>query len=112
MYATSPAAEKAQKQAHPLKALATSALILLTAALLTAAPAKAQAVWFVADPTDTPLNVRESPRGPIIGTLQDGVLVEIIEYTRDGRGNPWVLIRPPGMTQIYGWVYSNYIDCR
>ena len=33
----------------------------------------------VTDPTGTPLNVRDSPNGKIVGTLANGVLVAIVE---------------------------------
>jgi hypothetical protein len=46
----------------------------------------------VTDPTGTPLNVRESPNGKIIGTLANGALVAIVESKDAANGKPWVKI--------------------
>jgi hypothetical protein len=43
----------------------------------------------VADPTGTPLNVRTSPYGTIIGTLNNGITVRIREIS-SLRGKTWV----------------------
>ncbi len=44
----------------------------------------------VTDPTGTPLNVRASPNGKIIGTLANGSLVAIVEYKDADNGKSWV----------------------
>jgi hypothetical protein len=44
------------------------------------------------DPTGTPLNVRESPNGKTVGTVNNGVLVSIIA-TKEINGKPWVCVR-------------------
>ncbi|AMW28157.1 MULTISPECIES: SH3 domain-containing protein [Arthrospira] len=62
-------------------------------------------VCIVADPTDTPLNVRATPRGRIIGSLPDGVEVEVWERSPDGK---WVYIYTPVME---GYVWENYLKC-
>ena len=46
----------------------------------------------VTDPTGTPLNVRESPNGKIVGTLANGALVAIVESKDAANGKPWVKI--------------------
>jgi hypothetical protein len=46
----------------------------------------------VTDPTGTPLNVRESPNGKIVGTLANGALVAIVEAKDAANGKPWVKI--------------------
>ncbi|MBS0016821.1 MAG: SH3 domain-containing protein [Arthrospira sp. SH-MAG29] len=62
-------------------------------------------VCIVADPTDTPLNVRATPRGRIIGSLPDGVEVEVWERSPDGK---WVYIYTRVME---GYVWENYLKC-
>ena len=44
------------------------------------------------DPTGTPLNVRASPNGKIVGTLANGALVAIVESKDAANGKPWVKI--------------------
>lgn len=90
-------------------AIALAAAVLAAGAL--ASPSARAEVCVVADPTRTPLNVRDTPGGPVIGTLEDGVTVEVLEVAVDGRGQPWALVRPPGATQIYGWVFRRYLRC-
>jgi hypothetical protein len=58
----------------------------------------------VADPTGTPLNVRRSPNGQIVGALSNGVPVSI----RERRGD-WVSVAPS--TGRSGWVAQKYLDC-
>lgn len=62
-------------------------------------------VCIVADPTDTPLNVRSTPRGKIIGSLPDGAKVELWEGSSDGK---WVYIYTPVME---GYVWAAYLKC-
>jgi len=52
----------------------------------------------VTDPTGTPLNVRESPNGKIIGTLPNGSTVAIVAEKNAANGKPWPKssITPPG----------------
>lgn len=90
-----------------------AALALTVSAIVTGTttPAAAAEVCVVSDPTSTPLNVRDWPEGPVIGTLRDGVAVEIMEIAHDSKGRPWARVRPPGATQIYGWVYRRYLNC-
>ncbi|MBV8755334.1 MAG: trypsin-like peptidase domain-containing protein [Hyphomicrobiales bacterium] len=64
----------------------------------------------VADPSGTPLNLRSGPNGRILGALQNGLPVGIVEQTMDDRGRPWVLIAgSDGMT--LGWVFREYLSC-
>jgi Rap1a immunity proteins/Bacterial SH3 domain len=58
----------------------------------------------VADPTDTPLNVRRTPNGPVVGALLNGIPVSI----RERRGD-WANIVP--RTGQSGWVFQKYLDC-
>jgi hypothetical protein len=64
-------------------------------------------VGFVADPTGTPLNVRERPSQPIIGALNN----EITVLTKMSRG-AWVYTAPHAAPGKSGWVWRKFIDCR
>ena len=57
--------------------------MIAAAALLIAASAHAGCI--VADPSPTPLNVRTAPNGAIIGTLENGQAVTIIDNAIDER---------------------------
>ncbi|MEN5082725.1 SH3 domain-containing protein [Bosea sp. TWI1241] len=78
---------------------------------LTASPALAQNRCAVTDPTGTPLNIRETPNGDIIGRVRNGAGVRVVNSGHDERGRPWVLISPRGSAHIVGWVYREFISC-
>lgn len=79
---------------------------------LAAVPALAQSRCAVTDPTGTPLNIRETPNGEIIGRVTNGVGVRVVNTSFDERGRPWVLIRPRGTpSQVVGWVYREFVSC-
>jgi hypothetical protein len=85
------------------------ALVLAAALLLVLFTGIARAeVCVVADPTGTPLNVRERPsqRAPIIGALNN----EITVLTKMSRGD-WVHIVPHKGPGKSGWVWRKFIDC-
>lgn len=68
----------------------------------------------VADPTNTPLNVRTAPgnKSRIIRTLRDGHVVVVLSEYPNGR--PWAHVAEPlanGGTRRLGWVYRPYIRC-
>ncbi|HEX4767147.1 MAG TPA: SH3 domain-containing protein [Lichenihabitans sp.] len=65
----------------------------------------------VVDPTGTPLNVRSTPSGTIVGTLANGVVVYVIDHATDTRGKPWVYVGDSATTTPIGWVYRQFIDC-
>ena len=60
----------------------------------------------VADPTLTPLNVRKSPNGPILGAINNGTLVVVMERRGD-----WVRIVPHEAAGKSGWVWLEYLSC-
>ncbi|MBI5264983.1 MAG: SH3 domain-containing protein [Bradyrhizobium sp.] len=65
----------------------------------------------VADPTSTPLNVRTSPHGKIVGTVANGVRVRVLDEARDGRGEQWAYIADAASRPV-GWVFKEYLACR
>lgn len=99
--------------------------IILAAALLpvTAAVArqpKAFPVCVVADPTGTPLNLRVSPGGRIIGTLRNGVRVTYTDTSLENGGDTveWVQVQRLAPRRVepvgrpLGWVTVAYLRCR
>src|SRR5712692_1348264 len=64
----------------------------------------------VMDPTGTPLNLRLGPNARIVGTIPNGVVVSMLDKTRDARGRLWVFIAD-ATGQGKGWVYSEYLTC-
>jgi hypothetical protein len=87
------------------------AIVILIYAL-TASPTQAQTVCRVADPTPTPLNVRSSPNGRIVGTVENGMLVSVLDSTTDRRGHGWVYVGNAADRMPIGWVFRDYINCR
>jgi hypothetical protein len=88
-------------------------LISLTLVLMLASVARAEDVCKVTDPTGTPLNVRATPNGRIVGTLQNGREVYIEEASSDDKGKPWakVSVVNKGKKQVLGWVLREFISC-
>lgn len=87
------------------------ALLLSLAA--TSAPAQSPGPTescHVADPTGTPLNLRSGPNGRLLGALQNGLPVGVVEQVLDDRGRPWVFITGRDGTTL-GWVFREYLSC-
>jgi Rap1a immunity proteins len=80
-------------------------LLILLGALLAPGAATAE-TCVVADPTGTPLNVRKSPNGPIVGALNNDVRVSI----RGHRGD-WVNVIPDRAAGKSGWVVKKFLRC-
>jgi hypothetical protein len=85
----------------------------LACVCLIAGPAGAQlgARCMVSDPTGTPLNIRDSPRGRIVGTIRNGVFVRLAGTAFDERGRPWAYIVRWDSGQGIGWVFREFISC-
>ncbi len=69
----------------------------------------------VADPSGTPLNLREAPNGRITGTLPNGRRVSIVSDGADDPDDPdttWARIADAASGQPLGWVFRRYLDCR
>lgn len=65
----------------------------------------------VTDPTDTLLNVRTQPYGAIVGQLDNGVEVRVIDSDYDTKGRPWSAVVESRNNRFLGWVYREYISC-
>ncbi len=64
----------------------------------------------VQDPTGTPLNVRSSPNGAIIGALHNGTTVHVLNSAVDAGGRAWAYVQPQGPGRV-GWVFGAYLNC-
>jgi hypothetical protein len=73
--------------------------------------ANAQSRCRVMDPTDTSLNVRTTPGGRIVDTLQNGLLVSVLDHARDRNGKPWVFVADYQSQTPIGWVFREFIAC-
>ncbi len=88
--------------------------LLLAAALLAVAcvsEASAQSRCRVVDPTGTPLNLRAGPNGRILGNIDNGVLVTVIDRATDANGKPWVYVASFESGAALGWVFREFIAC-
>ena len=67
----------------------------------------------VTDPTDTPLNVRLSPKGKIISTISNQTIVYPQSISFDETNKPWMLIsiKQQGKDKILGWVVREFVSC-
>lgn len=74
-------------------------------------PSPAQTQCQVNDPTGTPLNLRNTPNGEIVGALNNGVSVRVVQVGQDPRGRSWSLIARIADNQTLGWVYREYVAC-
>jgi hypothetical protein len=64
----------------------------------------------VADPSPTPLNVRDGPDGQILGALSNGTHVRLGQNRTDARGAVWSYAVPIEGGRA-GWVYRKYVSC-
>lgn len=87
------------------------AIIAIVLLLAGWSEASAQSRCRVMDPTGTPLNVRSSPNGTVVGSLRNGTLVTILDRSRDRQGRSWVYIGRYRSGQSVGWVYREFIAC-
>jgi Bacterial SH3 domain len=87
--------------------------VLMTAAIGGAFAQQPPTRCVVNDPTTTPLNLRASPNGAIVGQLANGQTVRILEQTVDARGRSWARITVTvGMAAgREGWVFREFIAC-
>ena len=64
----------------------------------------------VADPTGTPLNIREEPNGKILGTWANGVRVRPYEEVKL-KGKTWYAVERLAEDNAAGWVFDPYLKC-
>lgn len=89
----------------------STALLILA---LGATPSLAQGVGArctVLDPTATPLNIRTTPNGQIVGQIDNMVNVVIRVIKRDERGRIWALVSLEDEQTPLGWVFHDYLIC-
>src|SRR6476620_5504525 len=88
-------------------------VLVLTPALICVGSieAFAQSPCEVTDPTGTPLNVRASPNGDIVGTLRNGVQVSVLDRSVDREKRAWVYVGRSEDRSPIGWVYREFIAC-
>ena len=84
---------------------------LLAAATLILTATAVRAECIVADPSQSPLNVRTFPNGLTIGTLENGKAVAIIDKATDEKGQAWVYVSDRGTAKPLGWVFTDYVAC-
>ena len=75
---------------------------------MTGAASSAEIECTVADPTGTPLNVREAPNGQVVMTLSNGAKLRQTGE-REHKGERWSLVA--NETGMLGWAFSAYLDC-
>jgi uncharacterized protein YgiM (DUF1202 family) len=64
----------------------------------------------VADPTGTPLNIREEPNGSIYGIYENGVRVRPYDE-KTVNGKIWVAVERLAQDNAAGWVFDAYLKC-
>lgn len=73
-------------------------------------------VCSVKDPTGTPLNIRLSPNGAVVGTAKNGTELMFIEH-REVDGQLWALVERFEAGELAAdfdgaWVFADYLDCK
>ena len=64
----------------------------------------------VADPTGTPLNIRTSPNGKVVGRIANGERIRISDQTTEN-GKEWAYISNTASRPM-GWVFRKFLACR
>jgi uncharacterized protein YraI len=84
---------------------------IVTTLLVEPEPPPRAPVYVVAAVGERGLNVRESPStaAPIVGSLQEGQVVEVVGEPRDGDDRRWLQIRTEAAA---GWVIAEAIGER
>jgi Bacterial SH3 domain len=66
---------------------------------------------FVADPTDSSLNVRDRPDGRVVGKIANNTEVIIKAIKKDRKGKTWAKIIRQGSESSSGYVILKYLQC-
>jgi Bacterial SH3 domain len=64
----------------------------------------------VADPTGTPLNVREEPKGAIFASVRNGETLRI-NGSRSVGGKLWAVGYRDSADNPVGWVFDDFLNC-
>jgi hypothetical protein len=64
----------------------------------------------VADPTGSPLNIRTSPNGKVVGKIGNGERIRISDQTVEN-GKEWAYISNAASRPM-GWVFRKFLSCR
>jgi hypothetical protein len=72
--------------------------------------APASGTCLVADPTPTPLNIRNAPNGWIVGAIGNGAAVQVVQR-QSVNGQGWAEIVPEEAGAKSGWVFASYLNC-
>jgi hypothetical protein len=88
-----------------------AALAALTIPAVAATAVAAEDLCRVMDPTGTPLNVRLAPNGRIVGTVNNGVLVAVVDTRGDANGRLWAFIVRANDGRPFGWAFREFIAC-
>jgi hypothetical protein len=64
----------------------------------------------VADPTGSPLNIRTSPNGKVVGKIGNGERIRISDQTVEN-GKEWAYISNAASRPM-GWVFRKFLECR
>jgi hypothetical protein len=94
-----------------MRNLPLAAVASLTGLAAIAPAAAAEDLCRVMDPTGTPLNVRVAPDGRVVATLDNGLLVAVVDTRDDANGKPWAFIARYDNGQPIGWVFREFIAC-
>jgi hypothetical protein len=88
--------------------------LVLSAGLICAGSIEsfAQGLCEIMDPTGTPLNVRATPNGHIVGTLQNVVQVSVLGRAVDRKKQTWVYVGHSEDQSPIGWIYREFIACK
>lgn len=65
----------------------------------------------IADPTNTPLNIRTAPNGKLLGTISNGDRVTVIDETMDRTIDRWAYIADAESKPL-GWAFRRYVVCK
>lgn len=65
----------------------------------------------VSDPTGTPLNIRATPNGRVVGKLKNGAVVFVSTYSGDAQDRSWSQVKLTRKGAAKGWVLSEYLEC-
>ena len=88
--------------------------VVLAAMASTVSVAHAETICKVTVPTCTPLNVRATPNGKLVGTLSNGSVINWKATAKDTKGRPWVKMtaqdETTGLTES-GWVIREFVSC-